>query len=94
MKEKQEEIIENIKKTDEVKRLKTLKKSLSNNKEYKTLIEKLNNTNNKEEFLNIKKELFSIDEFKEYMNIKNMLKLNFMKIDGIISSIVSSHKCR
>ena len=43
---------------------------------------------------NIKKELFSIDEFKEYMNIKNMLKLNFMKIDGIISSIVSSHKCR
>ena len=33
MKEKQEEIIENIKKTDEVKRLKILKKSLSNNKE-------------------------------------------------------------
>lgn len=94
MKEKQEEIIESIKKLDEVKRLKALKKSLSNNEKYKTLIEKLSNTNDKEEFLNIKKELFSIDEFKEYMNIKNMLKLNFMKIDNIISSIVSSHKCR
>lgn len=89
--EKQNEIINKINNLDEVKRLKELKSNLDKNEDYKRLMSKPITSN--KELIEIRKELFKIDDYKEYQELYNKIKLFFLKINGIIVSIVDNKKC-
>lgn len=84
--EKQNKIIEKINNSKDVKRIKYLKKYLINNKEYNNLISlsKKENSN----IIEIRKKLFLIKEYKEYVKLYNKIKLEFLKINNIIISII------
>ena len=92
MEEKQKEIINKIKELKELKRIKKLKIKLENNKKYNELINK--KIDIEEELINVRKELFKINDFKEYQELYTKLKLNFIKISKIISSVISSTDCK
>ena len=89
--EKQNEIINKINNLDEVKRLKELKRNLDKNEDYKRLMSKPITSN--KELIEVRKELFKIDDYKEYQELYNKIKLFFLKINGIIVSIVDNKKC-
>ena len=89
--EKQSEIINKINNLDEVKRLKELKRNLDKNEDYKRLMSKPITSN--KELIEVRKELFKIDDYKEYQELYNKIKLFFLKINGIIVSIVDNKKC-
>lgn len=82
----QNEILDKINNSEEVKKIEFLKDSLKNNKEYNKLmsLSKEDNSN----IIEIRKKLFSISEYKEYMKLTSEIKLNFLKINNIIVSIV------
>lgn len=83
---KQNEIINNIYKTKEVKRLIILKNKLNKNKKYNDLLKKAEIEN--PDLIKIRKELFKIDDFKEYMSLYTELKLKFLKINNMITSLI------
>ena len=89
--EKQNEIINKINDLKEVKRLKELKRNLDKNEDYKRLMSKTITSN--KELIEVRKELFKIDDYKEYQELYNEIKLFFLKINGIIVSIVDNKKC-
>lgn len=89
--ELQEEIIKKINELDDVKKIKKVKEKLSNNKKYNDLVNKEITSN--EELINIRKKLFEIEEFKEYQELYTRLKLEFLKINKIITSLVNEGGC-
>lgn len=92
--EKQKKIIEKINNLIEVKRIKELKVKLKTNKKYNELLEELNlNIDNPKKVIELKRKLLSIEDFNEYIKLHNSLRLEFMKINSIITSIVNTHKC-
>lgn len=101
MKEKQEEIINNIDKLEEIKRIKILKKKINNSNEYKKLIREFENNKSKyikdnilnDEILELRKRLFEIDELNEYLKIQTNIRLLSIKINNIIKSVISDKNC-
>ncbi len=100
--EKQNKIIDDLRKLDEVKRLKELESIIKNNDEYQKLIsdfEKNKDRYEKEnilnrETINLRKKLFSIEEVKEYAKLENDIRLLSKRISNIISSIVDTENCK
>lgn len=92
MEEKQEEIIKKINNLEDVKRIKELKEKLKHNKKYNSLIETKITSN--EELIKVRKELFEIDDFKEYQSLYSKLKLELLKINKIITSLVDDRVCK
>lgn len=100
--EKQEDIINNLSNSDEIKRFKELEKSIKSNKKYNELItnfEKNKDDYEKEgilnkEIINLRKKLFEIDEVREYAKLETDIRLLSRKISDIISSIVDTENCK
>lgn len=96
MKEKTKEILRQLDSAQEIKRLKELNKILNSNDKYNNLMKTFVNKkkdyikDNKlnEEILNLRKELFNIPEFNEYMKLQTELRLNFIKINNVILSVL------
>ena len=86
-------LIKEIDNTSEVKRFKELTKIIKSNKEYMSLIDKLNNSNNNEEIIALRKELFKIPEIKEYISLEGDIRLFARKVSKEISEIVEKHTC-
>lgn len=96
MKEKTKEILKQLDNTDEIIRLKELNEILNSNDKYNSLMKtfvdnkkdyiKDNKLN--EEILNLRKELFNIPEFNEYMKLQSDLRIQFIKINNIILSVL------
>ena len=100
--EKQNNILNNLKELNEVKRFKELEKIIKNNDEYQKLISDFENNRDKyekkdilnKEIINLRKKLFSIDEVKEYAKLESDIRLLSKKISDIISSTVDSENCK
>ncbi len=86
-------LIKEIDNTEEVRRFKELTKIIKSNKEYMSLIDKLNNSNSNEEIIVLRKELFKIPEIKEYISLESDIRLFAKKISKEISGIVEKHTC-
>lgn len=100
--EKQNEIINNLNNSEEIKRFKELENSIKNNEKYNSLIKEFNDNKDKyeqegilnKEIINLRKKLFEIDEIKEYAKLESDIRLLSKKISDIISSIVDSENCK
>ena len=86
-------LIKEIDNTSEVKRFKELSKIIKSNKEYMSLIDRLNNSNNNEEIISLRKELFKIPEIKEYVSLESDIRLFAKRLSKEISEIVEKHTC-
>ena len=101
IKEKQEEIIEKLNNSKEIKRFKELEKSIKNNEKYNRLAKEFKENKEKfekenrlnEEIVKYRKELFKIDEVREYAKLEGEIRLLSKKISKTISSIVEKGKC-
>lgn len=100
--EKQEEIINDLSNSDEIKRFKELEKSIKNNSKYNELISDFEKNKSRyeeegilnKEIINLRKSLFEIDEVKEYAKLETDIRLLSRKISDIISSIVDTENCK
>ena len=92
---KQQEIINKIDNSKEIKRFKELEKSIKNNKEYNSLMNEFNKIENpsNEEIIELRQKLFQIDGVKEYLSLEQEIRLFSKKTSSIISSIVDNDKC-
>ena len=86
-------LINELDNTYEIIRFKELYNVIKSNKEYMSLIDKLNSTTNIEEVISIRKELFKHKEIKEYVKLEKDIRLFSMKLSKEISSIVEKHTC-
>ena len=95
LKDKQQEIINKINNSKEIKRFKELEKSIKNNKEYNSLMNEFNKIENpsNEEIIELRQKLFQIDGVKEYLSLEQEIRLFSKKTSSIISSIVDNDKC-
>ncbi len=95
MLDKQQEIINKLNNSEEIKRFKELEEQIKNNKEYISLMDEFNSKENpsNEDIINLRKELFKIDGVKEYLNLENEIRLFSKKTSNIISSVVGNEKC-
>lgn len=99
---KQNEIIDRLKELDEIKRFKELENIIKNNKEYNELVSNFEKNQSKyidegilnKEIIEFRKKIFEIDEVKEYAKLESDIRLLSKKISDIISSIVSTEKCK
>lgn len=86
-------LINELDNTYEVIRFKELHNSIKSNKEYMSLIDRLNSSTNVEEVISIRKELFKHEEIKEYVKLEKDIRLFSMKLSKELSSIVEKHTC-
>lgn len=86
-------LIKEIDNTSEVKRFKELSKIIKSNKEYMSLIDRLNDSNNNEEIISLRKELFKIPEIKEYVSLESDIRLFAKELSNEISGIIKKHTC-
>ncbi|MBR4830286.1 MAG: hypothetical protein IKZ96_00770 [Bacilli bacterium] len=86
-------LIKEIDNTYEVIRFKELSKVIKSNKEYMTLIDKLNSTDNINDVIAIRKELFKYGDIKEYIELEKQIRLFSMRLSKELSSIVEKHTC-
>ena len=95
MKEKQQEIINKIDNSEEIKRFKELEKQIKDNKEYNSLMNEFNKIDNpsNEEIIELRKKLFQIEGVKEYLELEKEIRLFSKKTSNIISSIVDKEHC-
>ena len=95
MKEKQQEIINKIDNSEEIKRFKELEKQIKNNKEYNSLMNEFNKIDNpsNEEIIELRKKLFQIEGVKEYLELEKEIRLFSKKTSNIMSSIVDNEHC-
>ena len=95
MKEKQQEIINKIDNSEEIKRFKELEKQIKDNKEYNSLMNEFNKIDNpsNEEIIELRKKLFQIEGVKEYLELEKEIRLFSKKTSNIISSIVDNEHC-
>ena len=95
MKEKQQEIINKIDNSEEIKRFKELEKQIKNNKEYNSLMNEFNKIDNpsNEEIIELRKKLFQIEGVKEYLELEKEIRLFSKKTSNIIPSIVDNEHC-
>lgn len=92
--EKQNEIINKIDNSDEIKRFKELEEKIKNNDKYKKIISEFKKENiTNEEIIKLRKELFEIDGVKEYAKLETQIRLFSKEISDIISSVVDKEKC-
>jgi cell fate (sporulation/competence/biofilm development) regulator YmcA (YheA/YmcA/DUF963 family) len=95
LKDKQQEIINKIDNSKEIKRFKELEESIKNNKEYISLMNEFNKKENpsNEEIIELRQKLFTIDGVKEYLELEKEIRLFSKKTSNIISSVVDNEKC-
>jgi glutamine synthetase type III len=101
MKEKEDEIIDNIESLDNVKKIRKLIDEIKNNKEYNLLIEDFNKNKDlyekkgilKEKVLELRNKIYSIKEIKEYMKLSTDIRLLSISISKIISSVIDESNC-
>ena len=86
-------LIKDIDNTKEVIRFKELHNSIKSNKEYMSLLDKLNSSTNINDVIAIRKELFKYGDIKEYIELEKQIRLFSMKLSKEISSIVEKHTC-
>lgn len=99
---KQEEIINKIDNSNEIKRFKELEKKIKSNKEYIRLTEEFENNRElyekedrlNEKIINYRKKIFLIDEVKEYAKIESDIRLLSKSISKTISSLVEKKNCK
>ena len=99
---KQEEIINKIDNSNEIKRFKEIEKKIKSNKEYIRLTEEFENNRElyekedrlNEEIINYRKKIFLIDEVKEYAKIESDIRLLSKSISKTISSLVEKKNCK
>ena len=94
--EKEQEIINKIDNSEEIKRFKELEKQIKNNEEYNSLMNDFNKIENpsNEEIIELRKKLFQIEGVKEYLNLEKEIRLFSKKTSNIISSIVDNEQCK
>ena len=95
MNKKQQDIINKIDNSNEVKRFKELEKQIKNDKEYNSLMNEFNKLEDpsNEEIIELRQKLFQIEGVKEYLSLEKEIRLFSKKISNIISSIVDNEKC-
>ena len=86
-------LINELDNTYEVIRFKELHRLINSNKEYMSLIDRLNSSTNVDEVISIRKELFKHEEIKEYVKLEKDIRLFSMKLSKELSSIVKKHTC-
>lgn len=86
-------LIKELDNTKEIIRFKELHNSIKSNKEYMSLIDKLNTTDNINEVIEIRKELFKHEDIKEYIELEKEIRLFSMNLSKELSSIVKKHTC-
>lgn len=99
--EKEIEIINEIEKMEETKKIRRLLNDIKNNDEYISLINEFDKNRKyyeenglfKEKIMELRKKLFSIDEIKEYMNLLTNFRLLSIRISKIISSVIDESNC-
>ena len=96
MLQKQQDIINKIDNSEEIKRFKELEKQIKNNKEYNSLIYEFNKIENpsNEEIIELRKKLFQIEEVKEYLDLEKEIRMFSKKTSNIISSIINNEQCK
>ena len=86
-------LISELDNTYEIIRFKELHNSIKSNKEYMSLLDKLNSSTNINDVIAIRKELFKYGDIKEYIELEKQIRLFSMKLSKEISSIVEKHTC-
>ena len=96
MLQKQQDIINKIDNSEEIKRFKELEKQIKNNKEYNSLINEFNKIENpsNEEIIELRKKLFQIEGVKEYLDLEKEIRMFSKKTSNIISSIINNEQCK
>jgi cell fate (sporulation/competence/biofilm development) regulator YmcA (YheA/YmcA/DUF963 family) len=96
MLQKQQDIINKIDNSEEIKRFKELEKQIKNNKEYNSLIDEFNKIENpsNEEIIELRKKLFQIEGVKEYLDLEKEIRMFSKKTSNIISSIINNEQCK
>ena len=92
---KEQDIINKIDNSNEVKRFKELEKQIKNNKEYNSLMNEFNKLEDpsNEEIIELRQKLFQIEGVKEYLSLEKEIRLFSKKASNVISSIVDNEKC-
>ena len=95
MNKKQQEIIDKIDNSEEIKRFKELEKQIKNNEEYNSLMNEFNKIENpsNEEIIELRQKLFQIEGVKEYLSLEKEIRLLSKEISNTISNIVDNDKC-
>ena len=93
---KQQDIINKIDSSEELRRFKELEEQIKNNEEYNSLMNEFNKIENpsNEEIIELRKKLFQIEGVKEYLNLEKEIRLFSKKTSNIISSIVDNENCK
>ena len=93
---KEQDIINKIDNSNEVKRFKELEKQIKNNKEYNSLMNEFNKLEDpsNEEIIELRQKLFQIEGVKEYLELEKEIRLFSKKTSNIISSIVDNEQCK
>ena len=96
MLQKQQDIINKIDNSEEIKRFKELEKQIKNNIEYNSLIDEFNKIENpsNEEIIELRKKLFQIEGVKEYLDLEKEIRMFSKKTSNIISSIINNEQCK
>ena len=96
MLQKQQDIINKIDNSEEIKRFKELEKQIKNNKEYNSLIYEFNKIENpsNEEIIELRKKLFQIEGVKEHLDLEKEIRMFSKKTSNIISSIINNEQCK
>ena len=96
MLQKQQDIINKIDNSEEIKRFKELEKQIKNNKEYNSLIYEFNKIENpsNEEIIELRQKLFQIEGVKEYLDLEKEIRMFSKKTSNIISSIINNEQCK
>ena len=96
MNKKQQEIIDKIDNSEEIKRFKELEKQIKNNEEYNSLMNEFNKIENpsNEEIIELRQKLFQIEGVKEYLSLEKEIRLFSKKTSSIISSVIEHEKCK
>ena len=96
MLQKQQDIINKINNSEEIKRFKELEKQIKSNKEYNSLIDEFNKIENpsNEEIIELRKKLFQIEGVKEYLDLEKEIRIFSKKTSNIISSIINNEQCK
>ena len=93
---KQQDIINKIDSSEEIRRFKELEEQIKNNEEYNSLMNEFNKIENpsNEEIIELRKKLFQIEGVQEYLNLEKEIRLFSKKTSNIISSIVDNEQCK
>ena len=93
---KQQEIINKIDSSKEIRKFKELEEQIKNNEEYNSLMNEFNKIESpsNEEIIELRKKLFQIEGVQEYLNLEKEIRLFSKKTSNIISSIVDNEQCK